>query len=136
MSNEVSMCCCELYQHLPIGPINTNLSNITNYFWRTQITFTLHSLFQILCLLHPISPSSFLFSLSFPTTSENNEVYIHTFCKIKPISNDHVRNNRLQFFIVLLAQGHLNNTSTCYCVVWIGVSVLSSTCWKGSVHGP
>jgi hypothetical protein len=72
MSNERSMCCCELYHHLlPIGAINTNLSHITIYFWRTQITLTLHSLFQILCFLHPVSPSSFLFSLSFPTSSKN-----------------------------------------------------------------
>jgi len=71
MSNEVSLCCCELYHHLPIGPINTYLSNITNYFGRTQITFTLHSLFQILCFLHPISPSSFQFYFPFPTSSKN-----------------------------------------------------------------
>jgi len=71
MSNEVSLCCCEPYHHLPIGPINTNLSNITNYFWRTQITFTLHSLFQILCFRHTISPSSLIFSLSFPNSSKN-----------------------------------------------------------------
>ena len=108
MSNEVSMCCCELYQHLPIGPINTNLPNISNYFWKTQITFTLHSLFQILCLLHSVSPSSFFFFL-FPPLLRIYEVYIHTSCKIKSISNDRVCNNSLQFFIVLLAQGHLNN---------------------------
>ena len=54
----------------------------------------------------------FYFLFLFPPLLRIYEVYIHTSCKIKPISNDRVRNNSLQFFIVLLAQGHLNNTST------------------------
>jgi S-methylmethionine-dependent homocysteine/selenocysteine methylase len=55
------------------GLINTNLSHITNYsyFWRTQITLTLHRSFQILCFLYPVSPSFFLFPISFPTSSKN-----------------------------------------------------------------
>ena len=70
MSNEDSLCCCEPYHHLPIGPVNTNLSNITNYFWRTQITFTLQSLFKlcVFFITFLLFPSYFLF---FPTSSKN-----------------------------------------------------------------
>jgi len=60
MSNEGSMCCCELYHHLlPTGPINTNLSHITNYFWRTQITDILQLVSNSV-----VSSSSFSFFLS------------------------------------------------------------------------
>jgi len=70
MSNEGSLCCCELYHHLPIGTVNTNLSQHHKLCLEDINHFHITQLVQILCVLHNISPFSFFFSL-FPTSSKN-----------------------------------------------------------------
>jgi hypothetical protein len=78
----------------------------------------------------------FYFLFLFPPLLRIYEVYIHTSFKIKLISNDRVSNNSLQFFIVLLPQGYLNNISTCYCVVLYSVMCYTVPIGKRSVYGP
>jgi len=83
----------------------------------------------------PLLPFYFLFL--FPPVLRIYEVKIHRPpCRIKPTSDNCVHNNSLQF-IVLPAQGHLNNTVTWYCVVhavptWCEVVTdsVDSTSWR------
>ena len=68
--------------------------------------------FKFCVYFKPFLLLPFYFIFHFPPVLRIYGVYTHRSFKIKPITNDLILNNSLQFFVLLLAQGNLNNTST------------------------
>ena len=105
---------CAAVNHITIFPLEPS----TSIYQISQTIFGGHkslshytACFRFCVFFIPFLLRPFYFIFLFPPVLRIYGVYNHRSCNIKPISNDCVHNNSLQFLIHLLAQGHLNNTS-------------------------